>query len=266
MQPPTRPFESLDWFREASRREYRSGNAGHQALRWLRSSRCFAFHIGLFALGVTVALAINVARTPGSIWVDRMAMAWILLLVIHAVVVSLIFAVGLLGTNEERLPKYVPRIPAEATSGSRPAAAHAEPVQWPAPPPREEEPSQNAATPPAGTTPPQPGWSQWAEQEPTRPEGGWPTATSGSTRSRSHANETASWREASPAAWLRRKRTQIETPPITPPPAQAKPPPVAHGELTPTDTAPGEAAVTDETTADTASEAPKPADRESNDA
>jgi hypothetical protein len=264
MQPPTRPFESLDWFREASRREHRSGNAGHQALRWLRSSRCFAFHIGLFALGVTVALAVNVARTPGSIWVDRMAMAWILLLVIHAVIVSLIFAVGLLGTNEERLPKYVPRIPAEATAGSRPATAHAEPVQWPAPPPREEATSSDAAPSPAGETSPQAGWSQWAGEEPRRPEGGWPSATSGATRSRTSPNETASWREASPAAWLRRKRNQIETTPITPPPAQAVPPVVAHGELTPTDTAPTEATPTEPTAPATTAGETTPADRESN--
>jgi hypothetical protein len=208
VQSPSRPFESLDWFREANRREYRSGNAGYQALRWLMSSRCFAFHIGLFALGTTLALAVNVAREPAHIWVDGMALAWALLLVIHAVVVSLIFAIGLLGTSEERLPVYVPQYGPGPTTRPAPTA-QAQAPEWPTPPSRAASPAPRQAQPqPARpVTASQPsGTGQWAQPPSTPPEAGWPTATM------ARGSETASWREASPAAWLRRKRDRPVTP------------------------------------------------------
>ena len=202
MQRPARPFESLDWYREASRREYRSGNAAHEALRWLKSSRCFAFHVGMFALGITIALAINVARDPGSIWVDKLALGWSLLLLVHAAVVALIFAIGLLGTSEQRLPVYVPQF------GAAPEApASATPTQpaWPSPPPREE--TTTAEEVPTGAPPTASRSATWRSQMKPRPHvTSWPTA------SRPADGETASWREASPAAWLKRKRSNADTP------------------------------------------------------
>lgn len=212
MQSPSRPFESLDWFREASRREYRAGSPLRQALRWLKSSRCFAFHIGLFALGLTIALAINVARTPDEIWADRLAFAWILLLVIHAVVVSLIFAVGLLGSNEEELPIYMPPGSSRfGQPGTNPAPAPAAPAApaWPAPPPPRTgtEPATETA-PPVTTPQPAPGWGRRDQAS--------AAATSWGSTTPAPSGETASWREATPAAWLRRRRpdaTGITTPP-----------------------------------------------------
>ena len=202
MQRPSRPFESLDWYREASRREYRSGNALHKSIRWLKSSRCFAFHVGLFALGITIALAINVAHSPGELWVDRLATGWALVLLVHAAAVALIFAVGLLGTSEQRLPVYVPQYGSEADPPQQSA-----PVQsaWPAPPPRVEP------TPPTAPVAATENQVRSALRRPhIRPR---PHVTNWPTSSTPEGSETASWREASPAAWLKRKRTpSVATP------------------------------------------------------
>ena len=209
MQRPSRPFESLDWYREASRREYRSGNAVHKAIRWLKSSRCFAFHVGLFALGITISLAVNVARSPGSLWVDRLAISWALVLLVHAGALALIFAVGLLGTSEQRLPVYVPQF--GPVQNPAPDSASAEPV-WPAPPPRVETAPQSTST---SVTENQ---VRTAARRPhIRPRPlvtNWPTSTAAEN------GETASWREASPTAWLKRKRTPsppTPTPDVAPP-------------------------------------------------
>jgi hypothetical protein len=203
MQRPARPFESLDWYREASRRENRSGNAAHKAMRWLKSSRCFAFHVGMFALGVTIALAVNVAREPGSIWVDKLALGWSLLLLVHAAVVALIFAIGLLGTSEQRLPVYVPQY--RPTSETPPVATPSQPA-WPAPPPREETTPEEEV--PTGAPPVTSRTTNWRSQ--MRPK---PHVTNWPAPSRPADGETASWREASPAAWLKRKRSNPETSP-----------------------------------------------------
>lgn len=205
MQRPSRPFESLDWYREASRREYRSGNAVHKAIRWLKSSRCFAFHVGLFALGITIALAVNVARSPGTLWVDRLAVSWALVLLVHAAALALIFAFGLLGTSEQRLPVYVPQYGPAPDPVSEPASTE---TVWPAPPPRvESAPQEQPANQPQNQV-------RAAIRRPhIRPRPhvtNWPTASTAA-----EGGETSSWREASPAAWLKRKRTP-STPAATP--------------------------------------------------
>jgi hypothetical protein len=208
MQVPTRPFESLEWFRDASSGEVRPRGPLRNALRWLKSSRCFAFHIGLFALGITIALAINAARNPADIWVDRLAIGWAILLVIHAGIVLLIWAIGLLTGNDpapvypgpvlrpRELQATVHREPPPAPA----AAPEPDPVTaWPAPPP---------PAPASPQSPPAPqDWSPWGQ-----PVTGtdWTTAppapTTPPAASISDAEITTSWDATSPDAWLGRRR------------------------------------------------------------
>jgi hypothetical protein len=210
MQVPTRPFESLEWFRDASRGEIRPRGPLRNALRWLKSSRCFAFHIGLFALGITIALAVNVARNPGDIWVDRLAIGWAILLVIHAGAALLVWAIGLLTGNEpapvypgpvfrpRELQATVPRpMPQPAAP---PAAGVPDPATaWPAPPP---------PTPASPQSPPAtPDWSPWGQ-----PVTGtdWTTAPAApvtpAAAPTGEEESTASWDATTPDAWLGRRR------------------------------------------------------------
>jgi hypothetical protein len=215
MQAPTRPFESLEWFREASTGDYRPRGPWRNALRWLRSSRCFAFHIGLFALGITIALALNVARSPGDIWVDRLAIGWAILLVIHAGTVLMIWATGLLTGNGNRAPVYPGTVlrPRQLPPVAPPPAAPTSPMtstatDWPAPPPEAAPVPETWATPAAQPS----AWSPWGQQ--AAAPGEWsPPAESGTGTGQvppapadSRQSEPASWREASPGAWLGRRR------------------------------------------------------------
>lgn len=211
MQRPARPFESLEWYREASRRDSRPRGFVNQTIQWLRGARFLAFHVGLFALGITIALAINVARTPGSLWVDRMALSWVLLLIVHAAIIVLLFAIGLLGTSEQRLPVYAPQNGPPTPPPTQQAASG---YAWPDPPPRTaattddpnpatDDDSQTtvvseSAAPQGATT-----------VRPKTSPGGWP----GSAQSQAVGDDVASWREVSPSAWIRRKRSGSEESP-----------------------------------------------------
>lgn len=213
MQRPARPFESLEWYREASRREARPRGFVNRTIQWLRSFRFLAFHVGLFALGITIALAINVARTPGTIWVDRMALSWVLLLVVHAAIIALLFAIGLLGTSEQRLPVYVPQ---NDRTTPRPVDQDAPGYDWPAPPPRPAETSNGSDTPGASDPNAEAPSESSDGESPTsvRPRtspGGWP----GSTPTQATGADVASWREVSPSAWIRRKRSDSDEAPST---------------------------------------------------
>jgi|GEM_PF-6916680 len=222
MQAPTRPFESLEWFRDASAGSPRPRGPVHNALRWLKSARCFAFHIGMFALGITIALAINAARHPGDIWVDRLAIGWAILLVIHAGIALLLWAIGLL-TGNDPAPVYPGPVlrPRElqANAWAPPPAAPAAPAStvtpsteavpdlataWPAPPPPAPE-SPSPASP--STT----DWSPWGQPV---TDDGWTTGASApapTPPAPADAAEsgTASWDEVNPGAWLGRRRNTL---------------------------------------------------------
>ncbi|MEJ7839367.1 MAG: hypothetical protein WKF81_11150 [Thermomicrobiales bacterium] len=202
----TRQLESLDWYRDATRRGSRSSGAVQQILRWLRSARFLAFHIGVFALGVTIALAINVARAPGDLWVDRLALSWVLLLVVHAAIIVLVFTIGLLGTSAERLPIYVPQNNASNPPATEPKTTE---YAWPEAPPRPSPATPQPATTTVSRSTAADTQSAGSSSGPTttssvrRPveaASNWPGAAPDS------GSDMASWREVSPAAWLRRKR------------------------------------------------------------
>lgn len=202
----TRKLESLDWYREDTSRTSRSSGIVPRLLRWLRSARFLAFHIGVFALGITIALAINVARAPGDLWVDRLALSWVLLLVVHAAIVVLVFTIGLLGTSEERLPVYVPQSNPTNPPPTQPKTVD---YAWPEAPPRQSPATPQPANTTASTSPPANSGSAESTsvaastpsvRRPVDAANNWPGAAPDS------GTDMASWREVSPAAWLRRKR------------------------------------------------------------
>jgi hypothetical protein len=177
MQEPLRPFESLDWYREAQQ-----GRDGEHP--WLSRARSFSavrVHINLFALGSVVLLAINLLRTPENVRADTWVVVWALLLLMHAVaaiIVSLLMQL-IAGDDALRPASEVRWDPMRTWTLSAPAPD----AQGPVIPVVEKE--------PAAEPPPAPAASGWRDAEPEviTPAPG----------------ERASWREAAAAAWLARR-------------------------------------------------------------
>ncbi len=98
---PTRPFESLDWYREATRSG--SGGLGVAArlLDWARGIGFLSLHVSIYALGIVTMFVINLLRSPDRIWVDRAIPIWTLAVIIHAMLVGLFWAIGQLNRDDD---------------------------------------------------------------------------------------------------------------------------------------------------------------------
>lgn len=186
-----RPFESLDWYRQASREGFRE-RRGTAFGRWLRSIGSVALHLSLFSAGLVLLYIVNLVRSPERLWVDRAAWAWMILLGIHALVLGIIWAVDMLRDDDVDEPLKVADV------------AWRQAVPWPGPP--ADVADRPATAPPAGSTsPPEPSgepspmveanpWAGWASSSPPEPTG-----------------ERSSWKEAT--GWLTRRRGDDASPP-----------------------------------------------------
>src|SRR5688572_10790820 len=85
MQGPQRPFESLDWYREAQG----GRDDEHPWLTRLRSFSAVQAHVSLFALGSVLLLAMNLIRSPGDVRADTWIAIWGLIVIMHAVVTGI---------------------------------------------------------------------------------------------------------------------------------------------------------------------------------
>lgn len=186
---PSRPFESLEWYRDAARNNFRDDDPRKGLARWASGIGMLHAHASLFASGIVLLLAINLIRTPDSIWAGRWIMAWTVLLLLHAVVIGFLWALRQWNsdTPDEALQTTTARewerqatfswgqngneaqdVDFRVTTGTRPSG-----------PPMEHEPGRDSS------------WTGWnaIDQEDEPP-----------------ATERASWKEASAAAWLDRPR------------------------------------------------------------
>jgi len=193
---PVRPFESLEWYREAARNNFRDDDPRGGLAGWASGFGMLHAHIGLFAAGIVAMLLINLIRTPESIWAGRWIMAWTVLVLIHAVAIGILWALRQWNGDAPDEALLVPpgrqrEIPPVFTWGSNGVqGGEAQDVDF------------RAATrsPPAGEVSRtvirgnEAGWSGWNADgvEEDSPETG-----------------RVSWKEASAAAWLER------TPPDT---------------------------------------------------
>lgn len=98
---PTRPFESLDWYRQAARSGSGGLGTGARLLDWARGIGFLTLHISIFALGIVTMFVVNLLRSPDRIWVDRAIPIWTLIVIIHAVVVGLLWAIGQLNREDD---------------------------------------------------------------------------------------------------------------------------------------------------------------------
>jgi hypothetical protein len=187
MQAPQRPFESLDWYREAQ--------GGHDDEHpWLSRARSFSAvraHISLFAVGSVLLLAINLMRAPGNVGADRWIAIWGLIVIMHAVVTGIAWLVmQLIAADDELRPASEVRWDPMRT-WRLPTAAPGTPFVGPIPLIDQAMPTNGVAPDPQvgmATEPPPP--SGWRTVE---PEQAAPVSS-----------ERASWSEAAAAAWLAR--------------------------------------------------------------
>lgn len=198
-ETPERPFESLEWYRAATRPD-RSGERGAaRIVSWFKGIGFLTGHISVFAVGIVALLIVNLLRSPQDLWIDRVGAAWAMLITIHGVAIGLVWAIGLLGKDDDRALQIIPDAEWRRTSASWPqevpeasASAMAR-RDNPALPARQAEP----AVEPTGTSaaqsdghvpqPVPPGWSAWGQ---------------GADHSPPSDEPKASWKEA--ASWISR--------------------------------------------------------------
>jgi len=177
---PHRPFESLEWYRDAVRNDFRDNGQEGSFGRWARGFGMLHAHMCFFAALAVFLFLINIARSPEHIWADKWIMAWTVLILIHAVGVGIVWALGQWSGDAADEPLQM-------AYSARPAQAPM--IEWGA---GETQDAEFRATAPA-TTPDAagPSWSGWNAAPESAPAD----------------TERVSWKQASAAAWLDRGDT-----------------------------------------------------------
>lgn len=196
---PTRPFESLEWYTQASRDPEQPA-----LLRWLGGIGFLSLHISVFALGMMLLFAWNLLRDPANLWVVRVLWAWLLLIIVHLAVVGLVFALRLLRDDDEApleivkdvgwrqvqtWPKNVPDAHDASYRLTSPAVGQ-DPVTETTPSPSGEPTTTPSPAAPAPV--PDTRWQGWRAEEPPQPSGG--------------EDGNPNWKEAT--SWLSRRRNR----------------------------------------------------------
>jgi len=194
---PNRPFESLEWYRDAARRGFEEDDRHRDFVQWATSFSLLRAHISVFAVSIVFLLAVNLLRSPEDIWVDRWIMAWTVLLLIHAVGAGVVWALRQWNADD---PNEALQIDPSLWRQS-PMFAWGAPGET-APDAREVPFRVTADQDGESAPPPAPGWNGWADVAPQPPP----------------PSERASWSEASAAAWLERRSQASKAPPAEPKP------------------------------------------------
>lgn len=190
---PSRPFESLEWYRDAARNNFRDDDPRKGLAKWASGFGMLQAHVSLFAAGIVALLAINLIRTPEDIWSGRWIMAWTVLVLLHAVVIGLLWAMRQWNGDapDEAL------LMAPAREREQPSALswglngnEAQDVDF-----RVTTGTRASSPSPAPDPVEASAWVGWNSADQDQDE-------------HSPGAERASWKEASAAAWLDRPRPQ----------------------------------------------------------
>ncbi|MGI8485145.1 MAG: hypothetical protein ACR2OU_12885 [Thermomicrobiales bacterium] len=234
MSTPAQSLTSLDWYRQ-SLDESGNGRRGVW-VRWFRGPSFLLFHVSLYVISIVFLFAIDLIRSPASFWIENLAFAWAALIVVHAAIAGLIWAIGLLkedrpsekhdlqwsststtgGWGEKReepqdanfrmsaphsddkaIRTNVPPMHSAPISTTNDTPAAQPPQSW-----SSIDQSSVAASPPVPASVPAPASaaghaSPWSGWEPASAAAIARQALEGTT-----SGERASWTEASDAAWL----------------------------------------------------------------
>jgi len=189
---PSRPFESLEWYRDAVRNNFRDDAPQPALARWAGGMGMLHAHVCLFAAGVVVLFLVNLIRSPGDIWAAPWIMAWTVLLLIHAVVIGLLWAIRL--WNDDAPDEALLMAPAREREQPPPSSwsmrdadtRDAQEVDFRVAAARRQE--------------------VLVQRADGHAENGWTAWTASDAAVEPPPSERASWKEASAAAWLERKR------------------------------------------------------------
>lgn len=180
---PTRPFESLDWYRDAERRGFRDDRPQRGILPWLMGRGFFVAHMCVFAIGIVALYLINLIVDPADAWAPRWILAWTTVLLIHAIALGLLWAIRQYSDGGADEPLIVPVRTSDQGWANPPAGVtNAHDVDF-------------RVTGEQGTPAPDTPWQGWRESDREReiPE-----------------SERASWSEATTAAWLDRSARRAQ--------------------------------------------------------
>lgn len=183
-QQPNRPFESLDWYRDAARRGFAEETRDRDIVRLLTGGGLLRAHISVFAVTIVALMVLNLLRTPESIWVDRVLMGWTIILLIHGLVVGGFWAFHLWNADDPDEPVLI----GNGQWQQAPMFGWGAP-NTPSPEAREAQFRVAEPPPQAG---PQP-WADWTNAAPA---------------AETLESERASWSEATVASWLERRSQQ----------------------------------------------------------
>ena len=94
-----------------SHAERAPGRPSPKGIAWVPTSASWwggfgflRFHCGLFLIGVPLLFLVNLILAPQRLWIDRFGLAWLALLVVHAAIVGIIRAVGVLREDAQPAP------------------------------------------------------------------------------------------------------------------------------------------------------------------
>jgi hypothetical protein len=172
-QPPSRPFESLAWYRDAARNGFQDDDRPSWT-RWATGWGMLRTHLSIFAFGMVILYSLNLFFDANARWAGWWILAWIALIGIHAIAVTMLWMLRQWNEDPPDEPLFVPVRSTTTT--------------WTIPPDetwvQEAEYRSNSTSAPGEST-----WNPWQTPEPPPevPEG-----------------ERASWSEASAAAWRTR--------------------------------------------------------------
>ena len=176
--PPTRPFESLAWYRDAARHGFDDDERSTWT-RWATGWGLLRTHLSVFAIGMVALYALYLFVEPGARWAGWWILAWTALIGIHAIVVAMVWALRQWTDEPADEPLFVP--------------VRVAPGTWTL---QQDGTVQDVDFRTPGADNGESTWNPWQtpEPEPEVPE-----------------IERASWSEAADAAWL--TRTRKTTPP-----------------------------------------------------
>lgn len=222
MGTPAQSLTSVGWYQRAL--DEAANGRRKRVMRWFRGRSFLMFHVSLYAVGIVALFAVDLIRAPESLWIGTVALAWAVLIVIHAAIAGLVWATGLLrddtsneaaapgwlsaGWREDRGEPQDANFRMAAAAAQLPPTASEQPLPlavtqtWAAPQPIQQAP------PPAATKRPEPAIAPGSGlgETPLSPWGGWEPKSAAeiarTATSSNHSSERASWTEASAVAWL----------------------------------------------------------------
>lgn len=186
-QQPHRPFESLEWYREAVRNNFRDDEPRGRLAEWARGFGMLHAHLCVYAVISVLLLLLNLLRSPEHIWADKWIMAWTVLILIHAVGVGIVWAIALWNadTPDEALLMTAPPAPPRSAIDEW-GSDLAQDVEF------------RASDPTAEIRAPEDASLAWT---------GWNADAEAGT---APAPDRVSWKQASAAAWLERSNGQAD--------------------------------------------------------